>query len=304
MGQLKEVSIGAGAAGFNFLPVFLAQNRGLFAKRGISVTVKRTGSTDKATAALLSGELDIAITPPEGAISSYAAGGPLRIVGGNLNSLPLSLIANPKFKRIEDLRGATLGTSSLTEGTALYTMEILAKHGLTYPGDYEFSMVGVHTARWDALQKGTLDAALQLIPLNFVAEDQGYANLGEAYDYLPDIAFISIIVTTNWATPNRETLVDIIAALREATALMFDKATDALSVELAAEVTKIEPKYAQMSLDLLRDKKIMSTDLTIPPQALATSIRVMRTAGLLDAQTQIDPMGVIDESYRLDALAR
>ena len=189
--QLREVSIGAGAAGFNFLPVFLAQHLELFARRGLKVTVKRTGSTDKATAALVTGELDIAITPPEGAIASFATGGTLRIVGGNLNTVPLTLIANPRFKRVEDLRGASLGTSSLTEGTALYTMEILAQHGLAYPADYRFLMVGVHTARWEALKNGTLDAALQLIPLNFVALDAGYSNLGNAYEYLPDIAFIS-----------------------------------------------------------------------------------------------------------------
>ena len=136
--QLREIKIGAGAAGFNFLPIFLAQHFGLFARRGINVTVQRTGTTDKATAALASGELDLAMTPPEGAIASYASGGRLRIIGGNLNTLPLTLIANPRFKKPEDLRGASLGTSSLTEGTALYTMEILSRHGLHYPGDYEF----------------------------------------------------------------------------------------------------------------------------------------------------------------------
>jgi ABC-type nitrate/sulfonate/bicarbonate transport system substrate-binding protein len=302
MTQPVELSVGAGAAGFNFLPVFLAQRLGLFAKRGMNVTVKRTGSTDKATAALVSGELDIAITPPEGAIASYAAGGPLRIVGGNLNSVPLSLIAQPGFSKIEDLRGATLGTSSLLEGTALYTMEILAQHGLNYPGDYEFSLVGVHTARWEALQNGTLDAALQLIPLNFVAEEAGYNNLGDAYDYLPDIAFISILVSDDWASQNRSVLVNFLSALHEATQLMLDKATDTLSVELAVEVTKNEPKYAQMSLDLIRDKNIISTDLSVSPAALSTSITVMRKAGLLPSQTANDPIYSIDDSYRQEAL--
>ena len=301
--QLREISIGAGAAGFNFLPIFLAQHFGLFAKRGLSVIVKRTGSTDKATTALLSGDLDIAMTPPEGAIASFANGGSLRIIGGNLNSVPLSLIANPRFDKPEDLRGATLGTSSLTEGTALYTIEILARHGLHYPGDYEFSLVGVHTARWEALKNGTLDAAVQLIPLNFVAIDAGYSNLGEAYEYLPDIAFISILVDYNWARSNRDVVVKVLSAIAEATELMYDHDNDDLSLQLTNEVVKTELKYVKLSLDLVRDRGMVPRDLIVPPAALATSIRLMRSAGLLEEATERDPHDAIDDSYRAEALA-
>ena len=141
--------LGAGAAGFNWLPVFAAQQQGLFANNDLNVEIKRLGTVDKATAAVRAGEADLAITPPEGAIRDCVGGGNLRIIAGNVNRLPLSLIANPRFRRIEDLKGAKLGTSSLTEGTALYTMEVLRKHGLNYPGDYEFAVVGVHPARAD-----------------------------------------------------------------------------------------------------------------------------------------------------------
>jgi len=108
--------IGGGAVGFNWLPVFAAQQQGFFARRGLNVEIKRLGTVDKATAAVKSGELDMAITPPEGAIRDCVGGGNLRIIAGNVNRLPLSLIANARFRRIEDLKGAKLGTSSLTEG--------------------------------------------------------------------------------------------------------------------------------------------------------------------------------------------
>ena len=34
------------------------------------------------------------------------------------------------------------------------------------------------------MQDGSIDAAVQLIPLNFVAEDAGYVNLGEVSDHI------------------------------------------------------------------------------------------------------------------------
>ena len=94
--------MGAGAGGFNWLPVLLAERRGLLARRGLTISRKRLGAVDKATAAVKSGELELAITPPEGAITDRAAGGELRIIAANLNRLPLSLVANPRFRRIEE----------------------------------------------------------------------------------------------------------------------------------------------------------------------------------------------------------
>ena len=67
--------------GFNWLPVFAAQQQGFFARHGLNVEIKRLGTVDKATAAVKSGELDMAITPPEGAIRDCVG-------GGNLGSLP------------------------------------------------------------------------------------------------------------------------------------------------------------------------------------------------------------------------
>jgi ABC-type nitrate/sulfonate/bicarbonate transport system substrate-binding protein len=295
--NLRTVTIGAGAAAFNFIPIFIAQRDGLFEKHGLEVQIKRTGSTEAATAALLSGDLDIAITPPEGALANYVAGGPLRVIGGNLNGLPLSLIANPRFQRIEDLRGAKLGTSSLTEGTAIYTMEILSRHGLRYPGDYEFSLVGVHTARWQALQSGALDAALQLIPLNFVAEDCGYKNLGEAYQYIPEIAFISLIVDIQWAEKNDAVLLATLKGIREGVSRFYDPRNDEAILRILADIVKAEPKYIRQSLDLVRSRKMVPHDLAVPAAALETSVRLLRSANLLAEPPGLDPLGVLDSRF-------
>ncbi len=293
--------LGAGAAGFNWLPVFAAQQQGLFASNGLNVEVKRLGTVDKATAAVRVGEADLAITPPEGAIRDCVGGGNLRIIAGNVNRLPLSLIANPRFRRIEDLKGAKLGTSSLTEGTALYTMEVLRKHGLNYPGDYEFAVVGVHPARWKALQEGTIDAAVQLIPLNFVAEDAGYANLGEVSDYIPEIVFTAMVVAQTWAQAHRVEVVRFLRCLIEATRWVYDPANDAALVALTAQVTQAEGHYAQRALQYMRSKDVFSRDLSIPAPAFAKSIELMRKAGLADDALAAGAQRVLDDSYRAEA---
>jgi len=224
----------------------------------------------------------------------------LRVVAANVNRLPLSLISHPRFKRIEDLKGAVLGTSSLTEGTALYTMEVLRRHGLNYPGDYTFNVVGLHPARWKALQEATIDAAVQLIPLNFIAEDAGFRNLGEVTDYIPQIAFTALIVDRRWAQKNRPHLVAFLKALIQATAWMDDEANDAPLLQLMADVIQADGKYGRLSLDYMREKRVFPRDLSIPDAAFAKTVELMQKAGF-PAADAARAGAVLDDSYRKEA---
>jgi ABC-type nitrate/sulfonate/bicarbonate transport system substrate-binding protein len=294
--------IGGAAVGFNWLPVIAAERQGMFARRDLEIDIQRLGAVDRATAAVKNGDLDLVITPPEGAMRDCASGGNLRIIAGNVNRLPLSLIANPRIHCIEELRGARLGTSSMTEGTALYTMEVLRKHGLNYPGDYEFSVVGVHPARWKALQQGTIDAAVQLIPLNFVAEDAGFTSLGEVSDYIPEIVFTALIVDRAMAEKRRGHIVSFLQALMEGTRWIYESANDDALVALTRELTQAEGKYGQRALDYMRAKKVFSPDLSVPTAAFAKSIELMQKAGLADEHLAKDANRVLDDTYRMAAL--
>lgn len=300
--DVTTLRVGGGAVGFNWLPVIVADRQGMFARRNLAIEIKRLGAVDKATAAVKNGELDLVITPPEGAIRDCAGGGDLRIIAGNVNRLPLSLIANPRIRRVEELRGARLGTSSLTEGTALYTMEVLRHHGLNYPGDYEFAVVGVHPARWRALQEGTIDAAVQLIPLNFVAEDAGYNNLGEVTDYIPEIVFTGLIVNRVAAESRRRRIIAFLQGVMEGTRWLYDPANDETLLALTKELTQAEGKYGRQALEYMREKRVFSPDLSIPDAAFAKSIELMQKAGLADRHLAARANTVRDDSFRLAAL--
>ena len=300
--NVATLRVGGGAVGFNWLPVIAADRQGMFARRNLAVDIKRLGAVDKATAAVKNGDLDLVISPPEGAIRDCANGGNLRIIAGNVNRLPLSLIANPRIHRVEDLRGARLGTSSLTEGTALYTMEVLRNHGLNYPGDYEFAVVGVHPARWKALQEGTIDAAVQLIPLNFVAEDAGYNNLGEVTDYIPEIVFTGLIVDRVAAENRRKHIIAFLQGVIEGTRWINDPANDEALLVLTKELIQAEGKYRRQALEYMREKRVFSPDLSIPDAAFTKSIELMQKAGLADEHVAASARRVLDDSFRIAAL--
>ena len=175
---MREITVGVVAPAYVNVPLWVAQQRGFLERRGLAATERILGTTHGVTNALRDGEVDIALTAPEGSIADAVAGGPLRVVAGLIDRPPLSMIALPRHRTFGDLRGGRIGTSSLKEGTRHVAERMLAAHGLTYPADYDFALEGSHVERWKALQAGTIDAALQMIPYDDIATDAGFTNLG------------------------------------------------------------------------------------------------------------------------------
>ena len=175
---MREIAVGVVAPAYVNVPLWVAQQRGLLERCGLRATERILGTTHGVTNALRGGEVDIALTAPEGSIADAMAGGPLRVVAGLIDRPPLSMIALPRHHAFGDLRGGRIGTSSLKEGTRHVAERMLAAHGLAYPADYEFVLEGSHVERWKALQAGAIDAALQMLPYDYIATDAGFTNLG------------------------------------------------------------------------------------------------------------------------------
>jgi ABC-type nitrate/sulfonate/bicarbonate transport system substrate-binding protein len=298
MTATSTLRFAGGAQGFNWLPVFVAEERGLFEQQGLKVELLRLGSVEQATAAVRDGSADLAITPPEGAIANYLAGGSLRLIGSNSERLPMSLVARPGITDLESLRGKRIGTSSLTEGTSMYTRRMLAAVGLQYPADYDFVFAGVHTARWAALQNDEIDAAPQPAPWNFLAERAGYSILGEVADTLPEIVFAGVIGSEPWLDANGDTVRRLIAALSKAHDFINDPANDAVSLAIYQRVTTPEDEeLARRGFEYTRDLGMWPTGLQVSETALAVNVDVMIEAGLVAPEHRAKAAGVFDPRF-------
>ncbi|WP_018236916.1 ABC transporter substrate-binding protein [Ensifer sp. BR816] len=298
------VKLAGGAQGFNWLPVFVAEDQGLFEKHGLKIEYLRMGSVDKATTAVVEGAADLAITPPEGAVSNYVKGGELRVVASNSNRLPMSLVAGPAIGSIAGLKGKKIGTSSLTEGTAIYTQMLLSREGLRYPGDYEFVLAGVHTSRWEALQAGDIDCAPQPAPWNFIAEAAGYNLIGEVNDAIPEIVFAALIARTSWLEANGETVRKLLKALVEAYRITNDPSKESIALPIFERITvPDDAELALRGLRYMRDMGMWPNGLAIPDRALETTIDLMIRARLLDEDHRRSAAGVFDASYLERAFA-
>jgi NitT/TauT family transport system substrate-binding protein len=287
---MREITVGVVAPACVNVPLWVAQQRGFLERRGLRAAERILGTTHGVTNALRDGEVDIALTAPEGSIADAAAGGPLRVVAGLIDRPPLSMIAIPAHRAFSDLRGGRIGTSSLTEGTRHVAERMLAAHGLAYPDDYDFALEGSHVERWKALQAGTIDAALQMIPYDEIAVDAGFTNLGPVTE---DFALNAACISQRSA--EREVVTAFLQALAEAARWFRGNIGEAAAI--AAARTEIEPRYALRACQALAADGVIPRNLRPGPAALAAAVDALRRGGLIQADAPDPAAAALDWSY-------
>ena len=286
---MREIAVGVVAPAYVNIPLWVAQERGFLERRGLAATERICGTTHGVTNALRDGEVDIALTAPEGSIADAVAGGPLRVVAGLIDRPPLSMVALPRHHTFGDLRGGRIGTSSLTEGTRHVAERMLAAHGLAYPADYDFALEGSHVERWKALQAGTIDAALQMLPYDYMAADADFTDLGPVTeDFALNAACIGPLAERAWVAP-------FLRALSEA--VEWFRGNVGKSAGIAAARTSIEPRYALRACEALAADGVIPQNLRSRPGALAAVIGALRSSGLIPPDGPDPLSAALDYSY-------
>ena len=108
-------------------PLYVAEQKKLFEKNGLQVeTIIIRGATNT-TRAVLSETVPIGRINPDYVIGAIEKGAKVKIVSGNMEKIPYDIYARQEIKTGADLKGKTIGVSTLTGGTTLMVHEVLDK---------------------------------------------------------------------------------------------------------------------------------------------------------------------------------
>jgi ABC-type nitrate/sulfonate/bicarbonate transport system substrate-binding protein len=234
------------------LPAWIGLHTGLFTAEGLDVRIDHIEGIEEVNDRLRDGRAQLAYGVTEHVILEAEAGGRQRIIGGNVNRLPFSLIARPGIRDHTDLRGKRIGVSSLRAGSSSLVIRLLAARGLHWPEDYELVPCGPILARWDMLRSGGIDAGLQGAPLDHIALEQGFVSLGNPREEVPEFQFTSLDVDAGWAEANRDLMLRFCRAfLRAHERFYTDQAT---ASRIAMQESGIERRHADRAWkDYTRD---------------------------------------------------
>jgi ABC-type nitrate/sulfonate/bicarbonate transport system substrate-binding protein len=157
------------------LPLLAAREWKLFHEQGLDVEIILM-SPAISVPAMVSGEIDYFAGVGPGAASASIGGLPLRAVWVSSDKVSYSLLANPKFKTVQELKGKKIGvTGSLGATNHVSLVIALEKLGLS-PKDFNILALPP-TEMLRSLETGFIDAASLNPPTLFLALKKGFPSI-------------------------------------------------------------------------------------------------------------------------------
>ncbi len=269
-----------------------------FEREGLDAEVVLMRGTAPAVQALIAGSISAALIASDGPIAAVEQGMDIAMVASS-SKLTHMLIGGKNYKTWEDLRGSTIGSSTLTSGTAFVLRRALKVKGLEYPRDYKLLNVGGTTSAFAAMSSGQISAAMVAIPNAFQAQDAGFNVIGRVADILPGYLLSAYSVRRSWAEKNRLVVVRFLKAVVRAKK-WFEQDKKA-AVEFLAKEFQLTPSLAERGLDYYLANQVWPPELDIDMDGLKTVVDIYAEQNGMK-RANLNPEKYVDQSYLRQAL--
>jgi ABC-type nitrate/sulfonate/bicarbonate transport system substrate-binding protein len=306
----SEVTVNVFPGGFNW-GIYVAQERGLFEKNGIRVTVQATPGSVAQMTGLSEGKFDIAMTAVDN-IVAYVEGqgeapiGPqpefFAFMGSDTGFL--SLVTAPGVKTLADLKGRTLSVDALTTGSAFVLIDMLRRSGLA-DGDDPVAEVGGVVPRFTALRERKQDGTMLSTPYNILAKAEGFTQLATATKVIGHYQGNVAAARRSWAAANKDKVIAYIRGYVAAIDWLYDPANRAEAVRiLRKNLPQMSQDLAERTYDELLDPQDgFFRQGRIDMAGLKTVLKLRSRYGKPEKNLD-DPMKYYDPTYHAAALGR
>ena len=242
---LDKITLSTISISMNYLPIYVAQEKGFFTKENIFLEVVVLNASTLAIPVLIAGSTQVSASSAMTTIRAVEKGAALKIVAGLTNAPVYDLYANPKFKSLKDLKGATIGVSGLITSDTVLMKEMLKANGLEYPRDYALRPMGIMPDRLLAMQTGSIAAGILSPPYTFGADDMGLVNLGSTTKYTPNFVQTVFNVRADFAQDKKPLLIRFLRAILRGNQWIHNQKED--TVRTITKRLKFSEKHSEAS---------------------------------------------------------
>jgi len=284
--------------GVQNLPMFAAQAKGFYAKRGLNIDLKFTPNSDELRNGLAEGRYQIAHAGVDNAFAlKDKANVDIAVVAGGDNSFN-HLMVQSDIKSLADVKGKTVAVDAVNTAYAFQLYEMLRQKGLN-KGDYEIKPVGGTGQRLEAMIKDkTMVAAMMNPPFSTRGEKAGLKSIDTAANALGAYQGTAAFVLREWGKANADTLVKYLQANIEGLRWALDPNNKAEAIALLVERLKLPQDIAAMAYDSTKNDFDRDGALGMEGVKNVLKLRAQFEGGMPAA-----PEKYIDLSYYQKALA-
>jgi NitT/TauT family transport system substrate-binding protein len=307
---LKPLRVTIPVIGMNFLPLFVAADKGMFAKEGFDVEIIPTSGDGPDVDALIAGSVQFTVSTPNRLLTSYEQGKPLLAAMNMANRNAIDCVMNkevaarvrinestPLDQKLKALKGLKVAGTRPGAFTYLVLVDYAKRAGLVPQQDLQILGVGGGPGMIAAIENGQVDVACNVSPSTDLMVKRGKAimfthnSVGNdpAYD---DFLFELLYVRPDYARANADTVRAFCRALLAAIADIRDTpATEQLPL-LRKRFTGVEDDMLIQTYENL--KSIFRRDGKVTPESLAKATKFLIDSGAIKAGAPWDAIASYD----------
>ena len=268
-------------------PLYLAQEKGIFAEHGLEVELKEVQTGAASTAAVMSGEYQFGFAAPVPEIQAQDKGLPLVVVAGAIaQGEPLSQAILVKkdsgIKDVSDLAGKSVAVNALQAVNDLVMRAYVQKEGGN-PDDIKFIALPYPDMQ-AALDSGRIDAAFLIEPFlsnavaagnSVVVENPQGALVGDG------TTFSTYFATKQYVSEDAATVKKFVDAVTEA---------NEYAQENPDEVRKIIPTFTAISPEVAEKMALADYETAIDHKTFEVLGKFMKDFGWIKKEPDLDTL--------------
>jgi ABC-type nitrate/sulfonate/bicarbonate transport system substrate-binding protein len=224
-------------SGATNLPGWVADEKGLFAKEGLKVTLSVTPGSVEQVKDLLSGKAQIISSAFDNIVAYAEDQGEFKpdqpsdmVVIAGVHSGVSSVVVRPEIATYADIKGKGVAVDAIKSGYATVLYLILENNGLVFDKDYAPVPVGGTSARLKALKENKAVAAILSSPADTEAQKEGLKIMGDATQAVGNYQGSVYVVRRSWAKDHEKEVLGFLRAITAATDYIFANKADAIEV--------------------------------------------------------------------------
>jgi ABC-type nitrate/sulfonate/bicarbonate transport system substrate-binding protein len=233
--------------GASNIPIYMAVERGAFARRGITPEFQFTPNSDMQRDGLAAGRFDIAVAAVDNAVAMIeVAKKDVVIVAGGDGGMN-ELMVRSEFKQVTDIRNKNFIVDAPNTAYALIGRKIFKNAGMLDGKDYTLKPLGGTEVRTKSLETAEGHSAMLNPPWSFVAKERGAKSLGSTMDLFGLYQSSGVFVMRPWAEANAGPLQRFLSAYIEGCRATQDPANREQVLQTLQKNLKLERRVAEQT---------------------------------------------------------
>jgi ABC-type nitrate/sulfonate/bicarbonate transport system substrate-binding protein len=181
------------SANVQFLPAFVALDKGFYKREGLEAELISVRSAVTAVQALLGNQIDFIFSVgPQ--MPSIWEGADIVLLAQMIGRPTFSLVVTPEIQKVTDLKGKKIGVS-FGGSTFSGTKALLEVYKMNPDKDVQYISIPGSQPKIAALQQRIIQAALLAPPSDYVAVKAGFKRLVNLADVFKDTSFSGLAAT-------------------------------------------------------------------------------------------------------------